>query len=446
MRTPIFDFVRGYAESDTSRFHMPGHKGKTYLGCESLDITEVEGADVLSHADGIIAESERYAAELFGAGESFYSTEGSTLCIKAMVAMAASSERGKEKPRILAARNAHKAFIYACGILDVEVDWIYPEREEHLCSCHVSAEQVESRLRSAESLPRAVYITSPDYLGNIADVEGIARVCHAYGLPLLVDNAHGAYLNFLSPSLHPLALGADICCDSAHKTLPALTGGAYLHISKNADKCYSEMARDMMATFATTSPSYLVLQSLDLCNRYLADGYSERLERFIEGLDAVKVKIRERGFVIMDTEPLKIVIDAAASGHGGDELAEHLRGFKIEPEMVDDEYVVLMATPDTREVDLERLLSAFDRISPKEPRDCARHSLVAQTERLVSIREAIFSRCEVIPVRDAEGRICGAPAVSCPPAIPIVVSGERISREAVELFCAYGIKTVRVLV
>lgn len=446
MKTPIFDFVKNYAGSDVSRFHMPGHKGVPYLGCERLDITEVEGADVLSSAEGIIAESERCASELFGAAASFYSTEGSTLCIKAMVAMAAGLARDGKKPRILAARNAHKAFIYACGIIDAEVDWLYPEQAGHICACQVSAEQIESRLRGAESLPSAVYITSPDYLGNIADVEGIARVCHAYGLPLLVDNAHGAYLNFLSPSRHPIALGADICCDSAHKTLPVLTGGAYLHISKNADRGLCEAARDMMAVFATTSPSYLILQSLDLCNRYIAEGYRESLAEFILRLDEVKGRIRARGFAVAETEPLKIVLDAAASGYSGEELARHLRGFKIEPEMVDSELVVLMATPETREVDIERLLAAFESISPRIPIARVGQSVISQPERAVTIREAIFSLSEVVPVECAEGRICGAPAVSCPPAIPIVVSGEKISREAVDKFREYGIETVRVLV
>ena len=446
MKTPIFDFVRAYAESDKSRFHMPGHKGASFLGCERLDITEVEGADVLSHAEGIIAESEMCAAELFGTARTFYSTEGSSLCIKAMLALVAGVSHGGKRQKILAVRNAHKAFIYACGLLDLDVDWLYPERSEHICSCHVSAEQIENRLRGTDSLPAAVYITSPDYLGNIADVEEIAKVCHKYGLPLLVDNAHGAYLNFLSPSIHPIALGADICCDSAHKTLPVLTGGAYLHISKNADRRLCEAARDMMAVFATTSPSYLILQSLDLCNRYIADGYSERLAEFILRLDEVKGKIRARGFAVAETEPLKLVIDAAASGYSGEELAEHLRRFKIEPEMVDNEYVVLMATPETREVDLERLLAAFESISPRTPIARVGQRVVDQPERAVTIREAIFSISEEVPVECAEGRICGAPAVSCPPAIPIVVSGEKISREAIEVFHTHGIDTVRVLV
>lgn len=446
MKTPIFDFVKDYAESDRSRFHMPGHKGRPFVGCEELDITEVEGADVLSQARGIIAQSEGYAAELFGTAHSFYSTEGSTLCIKAMLSLAAKNAPRGQRRRILAARNVHKAFVYGCGLLDLDVSWIYPERAGHLCSCQVTAEQIERRLQNEEDLPIAVYITSPDYLGNVADIEGIAKVCHDYRLPLLVDNAHGAYLKFFSPTKHPIALGADICCDSAHKTFPVLTGGAYLHISKGADPRYGETARDMMAVFATTSPSYLILQSLDLCNRYLSEGYSERLRECAEKIDRVKAQIRGRGFVVEDTEPLKITVNAAASGFVGEELAEHLRRYRIEPEFADREYLVLMASPETRDIDFERLLSAFETISPKKAHAAEEQLTVCPLEAVMSIRDAIFAPCEPIPTALAEGRICGAPTVSCPPAIPIVISGERITREAVELFNSYGIDTVKVVI
>jgi arginine/lysine/ornithine decarboxylase len=123
--------------------------------------------------------------------------------------------------------------------------------------------------------PCAVYVTSPDYLGNQQDLAGLSAVCAARGIPLLVDNAHGAYLHFLPQPAHPLDLGATACCDSAHKTLPVLTGGAYLHIAKNAPERYARDAKRAMALFGSTSPSYLILQSLDRANAYLAGGYAE---------------------------------------------------------------------------------------------------------------------------------------------------------------------------
>ncbi len=445
MRTPIYDFVRRYADADPVRFHMPGHKGRGALGCEAFDITEVHGADVLSHAEGIIAESEGNATALFGTAHSFYSTEGSTLAIKTMLALVSAGAKQGERPIVAAARNAHKAFVYAAALLDFDVRWIYPGSAEHLCGGQPSAEEVDKLLSSMEQKPIALYLTSPDYLGNMADVASISAVCKRYGVPLLVDNAHGAYLQFLSPSHHPIALGATMCCDSAHKTLPVLTGGAYLHVSKDADAAYVERARATMAVFATTSPSYLILSSLDLCNRYLADGYAERLVGCVARLECVRNEIAEMGFSILASEPQKLVIDAARAGYAGDELADRLREGGVEVEFSDRDVVVLMASPENTERDYERLCSLFSAIPVGKP--ALREVLLPEAgERCMSIREAIFARRETVSAAESLGRICATPTVSCPPAIPIAISGERIGARAVEIFSAYGIDRIDVVV
>ena len=220
MKTPISDFVNKYAKSGIARFHMPGHKG---VNGNALDITEIKGADELYGAEGIIKESEDNASALFGSAHSYYSAEGSTLAIKAMLTLAASERPAGERPLFVAARNVHKAFVYGAAMLDAEVEWIY-SAEGHICKCKISPEGVEKAIRSCRRKPDGVYVTSPDYLGNIADVKGIAEVCDRLGVPLLVDNAHGAYLAFLEENMHPMALGASMCADSAHKTLPVLTG------------------------------------------------------------------------------------------------------------------------------------------------------------------------------------------------------------------------------
>ena len=265
------DFVRRYANSGMVRAHMPGHKGKPFLGCEALDITEIRGADSLYEADGIIRRSESYAGDLFGSGRTVYSTEGSSQCIRAMLYLALTCGNGSRT--VVVARNVHRAFVYAAALLDFEIVWLWPERSSSLCGCPVSPEALERTLASLPAPPAAVYLTSPDYLGDMADISAVAEVCRKHGTLLAVDNAHGAYLRFLEPSCHPLDLGADLCCDSAHKTLPVLTGGAYLHISRAASASLRESAKTAMAMFGSTSPSYLTLASLDLCNRYLADGY-----------------------------------------------------------------------------------------------------------------------------------------------------------------------------
>ena len=441
MKTPIADFVFAYQVSKASRFHMPGHKGKALLGAEPWDITEIDGADVLYSANGIIEESEDITSSLFHTAHSFFSAEGSTLAIKAMLLLA--TQNAEEKPLILAARNAHKAFLYGAALLDIEVEWLYPEPFSHLCHCEISAETLKNHLRNMKRKPCAVYITSPDYLGHTADIRALSEVCKEFSLPLLVDNAHGAYLGFLSPSQHPIALGADMCCDSAHKTLPVLTGGAYLHVSKNAPLCYSENARNALALFASTSPSYLILQSLDLCNRYLSDGYPEKLQKCIWTIENIKAKMTEKGFAPEESEPLKIVLLTAKYGYTGDEIAYHLKKFQIVPEFYDREYLVLMITPENSEKDFKRLSLAWDTILPKQALPSLPYKL-EKGKSCLSLRKAMLGAQEIIPVEQARGRICASPTVSCPPAVPVVISGEEITAEAIEIFRLYGIETVAV--
>ena len=446
MRTPIADFVREYAASGTARFHMPGHKGNPLLGCEPWDITEIGGADVLYSPDGIIEESENNASSLFGSAHTFYSAEGSSLCIKAMLALVTASKRThKERPLILAARNAHKAFLYACALLDLDVEWLLPKGDAHLCSCNVTPRDVEVALAALDRAPAAVYLTTPDYLGNLCDIKGIGEVCSSYGIPLLVDNAHGAYLKFLNPSLHPLDLGADLSCDSAHKTLPVLTGGAYLHISPKADPALLERARAMLSLFASTSPSYLILQSLDLCNAYLAKDYPARLLTRVKEVEEIRQKLREQGWTVERTEPLKLVLSTPSYGYTGEVVAEHLRQSALEAELADRTHLVLMITPENTPEELKRLCDALLALPKREKLEETIPPLQGKHESVLSIREAILSPHKKLPVGDAVGRVCATPTVSCPPAVPIVISGERITEEDLSLFAHYGIDTVDVV-
>lgn len=443
MDTPIADFVRAYAASGTVRFHMPGHKGRGPLGCEALDITEIAGADSLYEAGGIIARSEENARSLFGAGRTLYSTEGSSQCIRAMLHLILQNRRPGTAPVILAARNVHKAFVYAAALLDCRVEWLWPEEEScSLLGCPVSAAGVAAAMDAMEEPPAAVYMTSPDYLGNLADIGGIAAVVHERGSILAVDNAHGAYLRFLDESLHPLDLGADICCDSAHKTLPVLTGGAYLHIGKRAPADFEKNARQAMALFGSTSPSYLTLASLDMCNARLAGDFRQELGETVGRLDSLKEELKALGWGVEDSDPLRMVI-AAPEGCSGLALSRELREKGIECEHADGDYVVLMLSPGNSRQDMERLKEALG-AAPAPPAMRPRLPL-ARGEQLMSLRRAVFSAQESVPAAAALGRICGAPAVSCPPAVPIAVSGELIGRETVELFCRYGVDAVDVV-
>ncbi len=441
MKTPIADFVKNYAESGTVRLHMPGHKGNGLLGVEALDITEISGADVLNEADGIIGESERNAASVFGTHKTFYSTEGSSQVIKTMLALVNANKK-HEKCRILAARNVHKSFVYGAALCDIEVEWLFSD-DDHLCSSKVTKEALQLALESAEKPFDAVYITSPDYLGNLQDVKALATVCDKYKLPLLVDNAHGAYLAFLQESLHPIHLGASMCTDSAHKTLPVLTGGAYLHVAEKYE-VDSRSVRSTMSIFGSTSPSYLVLQSLDLCNRYLEENYRENLKNTANLLQNVKKSLKSHGFCLVGNEPLKITIDTAKFGYFGTETVDFLRKNGIEPEFSDNSFVVMMFTPQNTEAEIIRLCELLCSLPQKEAIEQETHSL-GKVTNAISIREAVFAAQETVPIEMSVGRICGVPTVSCPPAVPVAVSGEMITAEAVRMLKYCGITSIGVV-
>lgn len=450
MQTPISDFVTEYAASDSVRFHMPGHKGQSLLGCEAMDITEISGADVLYEASGIIAESEANASKLFGTARTLYSTEGSSQCVRAMLELARRwwlQKIGGKRPVVVAARNAHKAFLYAAILLDFDVVWLWPEEENaSLCSCVVTPSTLERVLSEQGNKVAAVYLTSPNYLGGMADISAMAKVCHQHNTLLLVDNAHGAYLHFLENSLHPMDLGVDMCCDSAHKTLPVLTGGAYLHISKKAPEKLTEWAKGAMELFGSTSPSYLILQSLDLCNRYLAEGYRERLKETCGVLEVCRSRLKENGWQVEETDPLRLTIKAPHGLNGG-KLAEQLRSNHIECEYADEDYLVMMITPENKAADFEHLISVLweSKLNHNIINETKNIPLARSVEQVISVREAYFSDGEILPIEKALGRICRMPTATCPPAIPIVVPGERIDEAAVQSFLYYGITHVEVV-
>lgn len=445
METPVCDFVRAYAAGPALRLHMPGHKGTPFLGMEALDITEIDGADVLYKSDGIIRRSEENAAALFGTARTVYSAEGSSLSIRAMLYLLRMYGAASGKPPLIAAgRNAHTVFMTAAALLDLDIAWIFPGKQEGIVSCEITADALDRFLAAMEEKPIAVYITSPDYLGNQADIRQLAWVCRNHGVLLAVDNAHGAYLRFLPEPCHPIALGADLCCDSAHKTLPVLTGGGYLHIADTAPALFREQAEAAMALFASTSPSYLILQSLDMANRYLSEGYRERLASCSERIAALKGRLSSAGYTLTGTEPLKITIAAKPYGYTGAELARQLSARNIVCEFYDPDRAVMMLTPESGDDALSRLEKALLEI-PARPAILEQAPPMSRPVKGLSPREALLSPGRVLPARECRGRILSSASVSCPPAIPIVVCGEVIDEAAIRLLDYYGIQSCRVL-
>ena len=386
-----------------------------------------------------------------------------------MLCLAMQAAPAGQRPVLLAARNAHKALLYAAALLDLDIQWLWPAPDAAgaLCSCPVTEAQLAAALARLAGQGRTPFggdLTSPDYLGGMQDIAALAKVCDAHGVPLLVDNAHGAYLNFLvGGSRHPIALGAAMCCDSGHKTLPVLTGGAYLHLGPKAPVQEETAVRNALALFGSTSPSYLILQSLDRCNRYLSEGYPLRLYSCCGQLTRMRRVLNEQAAaagcplpLAVDAparDPLKFTLDAAALGMTGTALAEALRQDRIECEYADPRYVVLMFTPESPPQDFERLQTALEQLLAAVPAGLPRPenrtgefaALQQQAVQRCTIRQAVLGAQVRVPVHKALGRVCAMPTVSCPPAIPVAVSGEELTPAAIALMQRYGSEELSVL-
>lgn len=440
MKTPIVSFLKSYQEKSPVRMHMPGHKGAGILGFEGMDLTEIYGADELFAAEGIIKESEQNASNLFGC-PTYYSTQGSTLCIQTMCTILCQDAKSKgKKPKILAGRNAHRSFIHAAALLDFEIEWLYGNSD--YLSCKIHAEDLEKAI--IESLPTAVYLTNPDYLGNLLDIKSLASVCKKHNVLLAIDNAHGAYLRFLKDSLYPIDLGADLCCDSAHKTLPVLTGGAYLHLSDSLNQVWKNDIKHFMEYFSSTSPSYLIMASLDAANEVLDTTFKNSLFECIQRVDGLKNTLVQHGYTILSGEPMKITISTKEFGYTGNEIANLLMECDIYPEFYDSDYIVLMPSPYNTKDDLKRLETCLCGIEGK-PILVNKPPKLEQSKKAMNVRQALFSSSITLDVSKSLGQVCSSVTVSCPPAILPVIPGEVISESSIEVMKYYGIETIRVV-
>lgn len=425
MNTPIADFLEDYEKKGMLRLHMPGHNGEA-----PHDITEIAGADSLYETDssrGIIAHSEAIAAKLFGAERTCYSAGGSTLAIQAALAIL----RAQGCKTIAAGRCSHRSLVSSAALLGLEVKWLYPKE-------YPSADVDCSK--EALSGADALFLTNIDYYG------GTCRASDP-GIPVVVDNAHGSYLKFVSKAgfgreyLHPMEFGFPvISAESAHKTLPALTGAAYLHFSKGAD--YSR-AKEMTALFGSTSPSYLVMESLDKVNgRLLSD--PDSVNRACASVEGLKQRLTALGFTLKRSDPLRVTINARAWGWSGTEFAAYLRAHGAECEMADENYVVLLFSAITSPDDCQRAEVSLELIPRRTAKPLAEYPVIRPKQE-TSIREAVFAKQHSVSVDEANGKVCGGIQVSCPPGIPIVMPGERIDSEAVEALKLYGVKSVEIL-
>lgn len=443
-QTPLLEAVAEYLERDAARFHMPGHKGihdDLFGDMMRYDITEVAGADSLYEASGAIRKTEELFAGIYGTMRTLLSAGGATLCIQTMLALTA-----KPGGKVITGRNIHISAVNAMALLGLTPLWLYPSEDViYSAGGRASPQDIEALLAANnDGSVCAVYITSPDYFGALSDIRAISEVCRLHRVPLLVDNAHGSHLKFMKKSLHPIDLGADMCCDSLHKTMPVLTGGALLHIN---DEHFVSDAKRRMTLFGSTSPSYLILLSCDHCINICADSeFPAKLELVCERVRGLEELAAQKGFIPMTgmRDYTKLVLSVHNWGISGADFGARLRAAGIEPEYVSDMHAVLMASPiniggDYRRI--EKFLNAWN----LTPVAASAMPVMPRPEIALPLREAVLARTHPLPVDQSLGCIASSIVCPCPPGVPIVMPGERIDENVVKILKIAGINSIKVV-
>ena len=423
----MYSALLEHRAKNRASFHTPGHKNSPLAlpaDLYSLDFTELPDTDSLFEASGPILEAEEKAAALFGAERTCLSAGGCTLCIQAMLRLAAPLG-GK----VLCGRVVHRSAVNAMALLGIEPVWAMPQ--------NVAAE--------VKKHPEvcAAYVTSPNYYGQLLDIPAIAEECRERGIPLLVDNAHGTHLMFTRPKLHPLALGASMTADSAHKTLGVLTGGAWLQIG---DGRYAAGAKSAMALFGSTSPAYPVMASLDLVREWL-ETHPDAFARVQESAEKIRRTALSLGIALPEgqCDPARITLDVSSAGLTGTQAAERFRAAGVEPEYADDSFVVLIPSPFNSPEDFRRLKAAVLSLPIGKPLPRRGAAFPPIAPSAVPLREALLSETETVPLEDARGEIAAEAACPCPPGVPAVMPGERITKEAADFLRSYGFLKIKVL-
>ena len=435
MKTPIYSQLLKHKSLDYSPFHTPGHKNNGFFpkNLFELDFTELPDTDALYEAEGIILETEKNLAKLFSAKRSIISSGGCTLAIQTMLRLA--SQRGK---KILFARNIHRSAVNACALLGIIPKWILPKSENGLFTGRNLPEDVEREFINDTEIS-ALYVTSPDYYGELTDIKTLSEICRKYNKLLLVDNAHGSHLAFLKENQHPIHLGADMSACSLHKTMPVLTGGAVLNIGNSE---FSENAKSAMSLFGSTSPSYPIMASIDICCDYMLNGNGIADYRLLEER-AAKIKALAKEYDIIQPQGLCDPARICINTNGIENQTEFFHSYKIEPEFCDGQNAVFICTPFNTEIDFQRLETAISNIKtiPQSKKDFS----FELPEIKSTPREAVLAESEIIAVENSLGRISAESACPCPPGIPVIMPGEVINKNTVSQLREYKFKYITVV-
>ena len=446
----LYERLKNYGESDHYGFHMPGHKRQTGIpGMEKLyqiDITEIEGFDDLHHPRGILKEAQERAARVFQAEETHFLINGSTVGI--LSALAGVTRRGDT---VLVARNCHKSVYHAIYMKELKPVYLYPGFDQETgLNTQISPEDVRRALEADPTI-RVVVIVSPTYEGIVSDVEKIGEETHARGIPLIVDEAHGAHFGF-----HPYfpgnsnTKGADLVVQSLHKTLPSLTQTALLHM--NGSYVNRREVRRYLDMLQTSSPSYVLMASIDDCVCRLEEKGDGLWEPYVERLKWLRGELEKLKALelirLPGQEPSKLVISTRKTSMTGRQLQELLlERYHLELEMAAGSYALAMTSPgDTRE-GMERLARALMDVDEmaglmyNADKSCGEFQSPCLEQVCTSAGMADRRRDgalgERVPWEESEGMVSFEYAYLYPPGIPLIVPGERINGEAVEILCRY---------
>lgn len=439
--------LTAYSKSDMYPFHMPGHKRKAleFANPYTIDITEITGFDNLHHAEGIIKEAQERAAALYGSERCFYLVNGSSCGLLAAICGAT-----KKRDKVLVARNCHKAVYHALYLNEISVEYLYPVITENDLQGQITPQQIKEAFEEHSDIA-AVVITSPTYEGILSDVAGIAKVAHAYGVPLIVDEAHGAHLGFGGDfPENAVRQGADAVIMSLHKTLPSFTQTALLHV--NSKIINAEEIAENLAMFESSSPSYLLMAGMDACIRMLVEKRKELFENYRSLLNQFYQKAANlKHLHVMKKEDLsqaeafdwddsKIIIFTGSIGLTGEELYQILvKNYHLQMEMASGEYVLGMTSIMDEQEGLARLLIALQEIDQAycQKTEGKRKEGFIRTMYGKNPREMQIYQAKALPrtdvsFEDAIGEMSADYIFLYPPGIPMIVPGEKITREFVE--------------
>ncbi|MGX4764286.1 aminotransferase class I/II-fold pyridoxal phosphate-dependent enzyme [Bacillus mojavensis] len=447
MNTPLYHALIQHARRNSHSFHVPGHhngdvffdEAKTiYNPLLTIDLTELSGLDDLHHPSGVIKEAQDLVSQLYGAAESFFLVNGTTVGNLAMILSVCDPG-----DTILIQRNCHKSVFHAVDLAGAEPVYLAPDIDEFMhVPTHVPLDTIKEALKAYPDA-KGLVLTNPTYYGHSADLTEIISEAHQYGIPVLVDEAHGAHFVLGEPfPASALQMGADIVVQSAHKTLPAMTMGSYLHL--NSNRIERNRVADYLNRLQSSSPSYPIMASLDLARAYVQHMIEEhKLSDVLQHIQSIKqtfdslanAETVEPANQRLSTDPLKLTIRSKC-GHSGFTLQKILERVNIFTELADENQVLLvLPLGGKRRIDAETIKN-IDHEIEKTPSDQINvlAEWIAQPITVLPYQKKVLNTLqkEYVNFNEAAGRLNAEDVIPYPPGIPMIMAGERITRESVQ--------------